>query len=98
MFIFKCSWVLIIFLKPYFFCLILQDKEIQHEYYYFLLLIVINIFSNLNIDLYQDPKLKKEYLSIVSKGRGVVNVEFYKKMFAKQRKSEREKIRGRKSD
>ncbi|CAM1353418.1 DUF4294 domain-containing protein [Tenacibaculum insulae] len=35
---------------------------------------------------YQEPKLKKEYKSIVSKGRGFINVDFYKKMFAKQRK------------
>ncbi len=41
---------------------------------------------------YQEPKLKKDYLSIVSKGRGVVNLEVYKKMFAKQRK-----IRARKN-
>ena len=45
---------------------------------------------------YQAPKLKKEYLSIVSKGRGVVNVEFYKKMFAKQRKKRARKNKSKK--
>ena len=33
----------------------------------------------------QQPKLQQDYLSIVSKGRGVVNVEVYKEMFKKQR-------------
>ena len=45
---------------------------------------------------YQAPKLKKEYLSIVSKGRGVVNVEFYKKMFAKQQKKRARKNKSKK--
>lgn len=35
---------------------------------------------------YQTPKLKKDYKSIVSKGRGAIDVSIYKKMFASRRK------------
>ncbi|WNW02637.1 DUF4294 domain-containing protein [Tenacibaculum sp. HL-MS23] len=45
---------------------------------------------------YQEPKLKKDYLSIVSKGRGAVNVEFYKIMFAKQQKKRARKNKSNK--
>lgn len=40
---------------------------------------------------YQSPKLKKDYIGIVSKGRGKINVEVYKKMFSKKRKTKKKK-------
>ena len=46
---------------------------------------------------YQKPKLKKDYLSIVSKGRGYIDVEFYKEMFAKQRKKRAKKNKRKKT-
>lgn len=35
---------------------------------------------------YQEPKLKEDYITIVSKGKGNINVSTYKEMFAKQQK------------
>lgn len=40
---------------------------------------------------YQPPKLDKDYLTIVSKSRGYVNVSEYKEMFAKMRKKKNKK-------
>ncbi|RSC92311.1 DUF4294 domain-containing protein [Tenacibaculum singaporense] len=40
---------------------------------------------------YQEPKLRKNYLVIVSKSRGYVDVSEYKEMFAKMRKKRKRK-------
>ena len=44
----------------------------------------------------QLPKLQQNYPSIVSKGRGVVNVEVYKEMFRKQRKKKKRRKKTKK--
>ncbi|MGG8498051.1 DUF4294 domain-containing protein [Tenacibaculum sp. TC6] len=36
--------------------------------------------------VFQEPKLKRDYLAILSKKKGKIDVEEYKKMFAKQKK------------
>lgn len=36
--------------------------------------------------VFQEPKLKKDYIDILINNNGNVDVEYYKKMFAKQRK------------
>nr|BFF40732.1 hypothetical protein BACY1_25370 [Tenacibaculum mesophilum] len=40
---------------------------------------------------YQEPKLRKNYLVIVSKSRGYVDVSEYKEMFSKMRKKRKRK-------
>jgi hypothetical protein len=45
---------------------------------------------------YQEPKLKKDYKSIVSKGRGKIDIEVYKKMFVKIRKKRARKNKRKK--
>ena len=45
---------------------------------------------------YQTPKLKRDYRNIVSKGRGKIDVEVYKKMFVKIRKKRARKNKRKK--
>ena len=52
-------------------------------------------FINEKLEI-QQPKLQQDYLSIVSKGRGAVNVEVYKEMFRKQRKKKKRRKKNKK--
>lgn len=45
---------------------------------------------------YQKPKLNKDFISIVSKSRGTVDVEEYKEMFKKIRKKRNRKNKRKK--
>ncbi len=45
---------------------------------------------------YQKPKLDKDFISIVSKSRGTINVEEYKEMFKKIRKKRKRKNKRKK--
>lgn len=60
------------------------NPELNNEDY-----LIEDVLQRAYIDealIYQEPKLKMNYVSILANKKGGINVEKYKKMFAKQRK------------